>query len=308
MSNMPDLEGWAVFAKVAELRSFTAAAEALGLSKATASKAVTRLEGRVGAKLFHRTSRRLSLTPTGQALAGRASTLLQVAEATEDAARDEAVTPRGLVRIAAPMSFGIAHVGPVLPALMQAYPQIAIDLHLSDQRVDLVEEGFDLAIRIGRLADSSLRSRRIADVRRHIVAAPSYIERHGRPAHPSELKDHACLGYAYLTEPDRWRFTKGAEEYVATPSGPLRINNADAGLPAVRAGLVIALMPDFAITDSLRTGKLEILLADWEPPALGLQIVTPPGGPRPSRVQIVIDYLADSLAKSCGNKSRLNPT
>lgn len=304
---MPDLEGWAVFARVAEHRSFTAAAEVLGLSKATVSKAVTRLETRVGAKLFHRTSRRLSLTPTGQALAGRAATLLQVAEAAEDAARDEATTPRGLVRIAAPMSFGIAHVGPTLPGLMEAYPDISIDLHLADSRVDLVEEGFDLAVRIGRLADSSLRSRRIAEVRRHIVAAPAYIARHGRPLHPSELKNHACLGYAYLTEPDRWRFvSREGEEHVVTPSGPIRTNNADAALPAVCAGLAIALMPDFAVAESLAAGTLEVLLADWEPPALGLHLVTPPGGPRPSRVQIVIDHLAEQLAKRCAAQVPLN--
>ncbi|MEO1169541.1 MAG: LysR family transcriptional regulator [Pseudomonadota bacterium] len=300
MSNLPDLEAWAIFAKVVELRSFTAAAEDLAVSKATVSKAVTRLEKSLGVQLLHRSSRHLSLTESGRELAGRAQQLLSLGEEAEDAARDDAANPRGLVRLAAPMSFGIAHVGAVLPDFLARYPDIAIDLHLSDEVVDIIGGGFDAALRIGALPDSSLKARRLGPVDRHLVAAQDYIDRHGRPAHPSDLKDHACLCYAYLPNPESWRFTHAnGNEAQVRPSGPLRANNSDAMMPALMAGHGIALVPDFMLAQHDPGGSLVPLLPDWSPPPVALHLVTPPGRERPARVTALIDFLAERLTRMC---------
>jgi len=296
MSKLPDLEGLAIFAKVVELRSFAGAAEELGLSKATVSKAVTRLETRLGARLFNRTSRRLALTDAGQSLAEPASSVLAQAEAAESAALAQSSTPRGLVRLAAPMSFGLSDVAPVLPGFMAAYPEISVDLHLSDATVDLIGMGFDAALRIADLPDSSLVARRLRAVKRFLVAAPAYLDRRGRPTHPGQLAEHCCLGYAYLPTPDTWRFVRGAGEEVSVrPAGALRANNADALMPALLAGLGLAVLPDFIAGAAIADGRLEVVMSDWSPPPIALHLVTPPGGPRPARVEALTSYLASAL-------------
>ena len=297
MPRLPDLQAWAVFAKVAETGSFVRAARELGVSKATVSKALLRLEARIGAPLVSRTSRRLSLTETGRASVASAGRILADAEALETAAAAGSVTPSGLVRIAAPMSFGLAYVAPAVPELLQAFPQLSIDLHLSDAVVDLIGGGFDLALRIAALADSTLRTRRLCEVRRVLVGAPAYFERRGRPVHPRELSQHDCFGYAHLPTPDRWRFihASGEEETVA-PSGPLRANNADALRAALLAGLGLAVQPEFMVWSDLAAGRLEAVMTDWSLPPIGLNIVTPPGRLRPVRVSAVIDFLAQRLS------------
>ena len=292
MPHLPDLEAWAVFAKVAEARSFARAANELSLSKATISKAVARLENRLGERLFHRTSRRLSLTETGRVLSVRAAQILADAEAVEAEALAQSATPRGRVRIAAPMSFGLEHVAPALPHFLAAYPAISIDLHLDDQVIDLVGGSFDLALRIAALSDSSMVARRLCRVRRLLVGAPGYFASRGRPSHPSELSGHACLGYSYLPSGNRWQFIgPSGEEHAVTVTGPLRANNADALTPSLRAGLGIAVQPEFVVWRDLQEGSLEAVMMDWSGPPIALNIVTPPGGPRPSKVTVLIEFL-----------------
>src|SRR5580704_15592069 len=223
MAKLPDFEGLAIFAKVVELRSFAGAAAELTLSKATVSKAVSRLEQRLGARLFNRTSRRLALTDAGQKLSERAARLLLDGEAAENEALAQSVAPRGLVRLAVPMTFGIKSVAPILPQFLAQYPDVSIDLHLSDAMVDLIGDGFDAGLRIARLPDSSLIARRLCPMPRYTVAAPSYLKRNGRPTHPMHLADHKCFGYAYLSNPNIWHYTNAAGEEVSVrPAGPLR--------------------------------------------------------------------------------------
>src|SRR6202790_2644590 len=224
MSKLPDFEGLAMFANVAKEGSFAAAATAMGVSVATVSRAVTRLEERLGGRLFNRTSRRLALTDYGHTLAERASRIFADAEEAEDIAREASSRPRGLVKLAAPLSFGMRWVAPMLPEFFRRYPDIAVDLHLTDAQTDLIGDGFDAALRIAVLEDSSLVARLIAPVRRFVVASPTYIASYGRPQHPHELVTHQCVSYLSRAKRDVWRFmhrTTG-EESAITPTGPMR--------------------------------------------------------------------------------------
>jgi DNA-binding transcriptional LysR family regulator len=298
MAKLPDFEALAIFAKVVELRSFASAATELALSKATVSKAVTRLEERIGARLFNRTSRRLALTDAGQRLAERAAQLLADGEAAESEALAQSAAPRGLVRLAVPMTFGIKNVAPLLPEFFELYPEVSIDLHLSDATVDLIGEGFDAGLRIARLPDSSLIARRLCGMPRFTVAAPSYLKRHGRPTHPMQLAEHRCFGYAYLSTPNVWHYTNTAGEQASVrPGGPLRVNNGEAVMPALLAGLGIADLPEFIVGDAVASGEVEVILKGWKQPEGAVHLVLPPGGPRPARVEVLADFLTKRFAK-----------
>src|SRR5271156_2625668 len=220
MSKLPDFEGLAMFAKVAEERSFAAAARAMGVSVATVSRAVTRLEERLGGRLFNRTSRQLALTDYGHTLAERASKIYAEAEEAENVVREASSRPRGLVKLAAPLSFGARWVAPLLPEFFRRYSDIAVDLHLTDAHTDLIGDGFDAALRIAVLEDSSLVARLIAPVRRFVVASPAYLSRYGCPQHPRDLGVHQCLSYINKSRRDVWRFThtKNREECTMTPT------------------------------------------------------------------------------------------
>jgi DNA-binding transcriptional LysR family regulator len=293
MGKLPDLEGLAIFAKVAELQSFARTAEELQLSKATVSKAVAPLEEKLRARLFNRTSRRLALTPMGRELAERAAAVLAHGEAAESEAFSQNVRPRGLVRLAAPMTFGVLHIAPLLPAFFRAYPEISIDLHLSDAVVDIIGGGFDAAVRIAALPDSSLVARKLCAMPLYLCAAPSYLEAHGRPKHPHELSSHVGFRYSYQLTKDVWRFRKkGGEVATVRPSGPLRVNNGYAILPCLVAGLGLGIQPEFIARAALAAGELEIVLPDWSLPASAVYWVTPPGGLKSRPIDILADYFA----------------
>jgi DNA-binding transcriptional LysR family regulator len=306
---LPDLEAWAIFAKLAETGSFAAAATELGLSGPTVSKALQRLETRIGERLIHRTSRRFSLTETGRVLAVRAAQILAEGEAVEAEAQAKSATPRGRIRLAAPMSFGLRHVAPALPEFLAAYPEVSIDLQLDDRIVDLVANGIDVALRIAELPDSNLIARRLCPVQRWVVGTPDYFQRHGTPQRPRDLERHACLAYSYLTSGETWRFTAadGAEEAVKV-TARLSANNADALCAALDAGEGIALQPDFIAWQSVREGRLVVVLADWTAPALALNLVTPAGGPRAIRTRVLMDFLSQRFAAGSAPWTIPSPT
>jgi len=291
---LPDLEAWAIFAAVVEHRSFSGAADAIGLSKASVSKAVTRLEAQLGQSLFHRTSRRLALTETARPLAERAARMLAEARCAEEAARDAGSALAGRIRVAAPMSFGVKNVARPIADFLAAHPAVEIDLHLSDARVDIVAEGFDVALRIADLTDSSLRARRLCSVQTHIVAAPSYLAAHGTPDHAADLAQHRLLGYTNLAGPWRFRRADGAEASFR-PAGPLHANDGQALLPTLDAGLGIAVLPGFILDGRIADGRLVEILPDWTPAPTALHLLTPPSPLRPARVEALIAFLAERL-------------
>ncbi|ARU94397.1 LysR family transcriptional regulator [Tatumella citrea] len=297
MNKFPDFEGLAMFAKVAEEGSFAAAARVMGVSVPTVSRAVARLEERLGGRLFNRTSRQLSLTEFGQSMAAKASDIYRQAEEVESEAHELSVQPRGQIRLAVPMSFGLRWIAPLLPELIAQFPELSIDLHLSDASVDLIADGFDAALRIAALPDSSLVARKICNVSQYLLASPDYLAREGIPQHPRELSARTCFSYAYRARSQVWRFThpSGGQEDVV-PNGPLRVTNSDALLPPLLAGLGIAELPGFMAAEYLKTGQLIHLLDEWSMTQGGLYFVTPTARTRPLKVKVLSDFFVKHLS------------
>ena len=296
MSKLPDFEGLAIFAKVLQMQSFARAAGELQLSKATVSKAVSRLEAKFGTRLFNRTSRRLSLTEAGKQLAERAAHILAEGELAESESIGNAAAPRGHVRLAAPMSFGVLRLAPILPEFLDRYPEVSIDLHLSDEHVDLIGEGYDAAVRIAALPDSSLVARTLVTMPRYLVASPRYLEKFGRPKHPLRLTEHRCIGYV-STVGDTWHFShEEGDTATVRPNGPLRVNNGDAMMPLLVGGTGLGILPDFIIREALDDGRLEVVLPDWKVSGGAVHWITPPGGRRPKRVEVLGEFLAEKLS------------
>lgn len=297
MKRLPDFDAWAIFAKIAETGSFARTASELGLSQATVSKAIARLESRMKSTLFHRTSRRISLSESGFVALERAKRILADGEAVENEVAEQSHNLRGTVRIAAPMSFGISRIAPLLPEFIMQHPEIYLDIHFSDKQVALVTEGFDLALRIASLTDSSLLARRLCTVRILLVGAPAYFERYGRPHHPRDLAQHKALRYCYAKDGDIWRFRHPRQgEFAQEIPTFLRANNAEALGPALRAGLGLALQPEFLTWQDLQSGAVETVMEEWQVDPIALHIVTPPGRSRPARVKALIEYLVASFA------------
>jgi DNA-binding transcriptional LysR family regulator len=296
MAKLPDLEGLAIFAKVAECRSFSDAATELLLSKATVSKALSRIETRLGVRLIIRTARRFELTEAGRQLVDRATQILTEGEAAEGVVQAQVRSPRGLVRLTAPMSFGTLYVAPLLPEFLAAFPEISIDLHLSDAMTDVIGEGFDAAIRIAVQPGTSLVVQRLCEMPRYLVGSPEYLENHSRPKHPLHLAEHRCISYSYTMSTEVWRFTKGSKSASVRPTGPLRVNSGDAMMPALIAGTGLGVLPEFLLREALESKRLERLLPDWSIPLGAVYWVTPPEGPLPKRVEVLREFLIEKLA------------
>ncbi|HYE00777.1 MAG TPA: LysR family transcriptional regulator [Alphaproteobacteria bacterium] len=289
---MDRLTAMAVFVRVADGGSFAAAAAHFGLSRAMVSKYVQALEERLGARLLHRTTRRLSLTEIGADYLQRCREIVAAAAEAEAAAGALQAEPRGRLRINAPVSFGARHLAPALAAYLARHPAVTAELSLNDRVVDLVEEGYDLAVRIGRLADSSLVARRLAPARMAVAAAPDYLARHGAPARPEDLARHACLTYSYAAAGDEWRFEGPDGPAAVRVAGPFRANNGDAVLAAGLAGLGVLLQPTFIVGEALAAGRLVALLPGWRPAELAIHAVYPSGRHVPPKLRSLVDFLA----------------
>jgi DNA-binding transcriptional LysR family regulator len=195
------------------------------------------------------------------------------------------------------MSFGVLHVAPLLPEFLATFPEISLDLHLSDATNDLVGEGFDAAIRIAVQPGASFVVQRLCEIPRYLVGSPAYLDKYGRPKHPLHLAQHRCISYSYTMASEVWRFRKGRKSASVRPSGPLRVNNGDAMMPALIAGTGIGMLPDFFLRKALESNLLETVLPDWSIPLGAVYWVTPPEGPIPKRVEVLGNFLTEKLAQ-----------
>ncbi|MEM9057923.1 MAG: LysR family transcriptional regulator [Pseudomonadota bacterium] len=243
--------------------SFSAAARKLDMSPQLVSKYVAQLEERLGVRLLNRSTRRLSITEAGRACVDRCRQVLADIDDMESLVGDLSARPAGTLRVNAPMSFGVTHLTPAVAAYQARYTEVAVELDLNDRTVDVISEGYDLAVRIALLPDSSLVGRRRAPARRVLCAAPEYLKRHGTPTTPDALADHNCLGYTYFADGGAWRFTRDDEVYTVPVAGSFRTNNGDALSAAALAGTGIVVQPTFIVGDALRAGRLVPLLPDY---------------------------------------------
>jgi DNA-binding transcriptional LysR family regulator len=291
------LTGLEVFAKVAAAGSLSAAGRAMGLSQTMVTKHLAALEARLGAKLFHRTTRRLSITDAGRSYLEYCERILADIEAADAAVAADRIEPRGLLRLNVPLVFGVRQIAPRLAEFARRYRRVTIELGLNDRQVDLAEEGWDLVIRIGHLADSSLVARRIAPCRMMTCASPAYLEARGTPRTVAELAAHNCLGYT-LTQSGANRWVYGLQGEINVPvSGDLRANNGDALLAAAIAGQGIVYQPSFIVADDLRTGRLIALPLDQPTHArLAVYAVYLPDRHPPAKVRAFIDFIASEFA------------
>lgn len=291
MDHLADL---AVFARVVEQESFSAAAQTLGLSKSAVSKQISRLERRLGAQLLQRTTRKLSLTETGRIVLEHAQRVLIEAEAAEAAVQNLQALPRGLLRVNLPMSFGLRYVAPLLPELLALCPELRVDLTFNDRTVDLLDEEVDVAIRIGaNLADSTLTARRLAPVRPITCASESYLRKAGVPLTPEDLRQHECLLYKYLPEPATWHFDGPGGAQAVKVSGRLSTNNGDSLRDAALAGHGIARLPSFIVGPDIAAKRLVPLLEAYEPPPFNIYAVYPAQRYLTPKVRAFIDFFAE---------------
>lgn len=290
---MDRFRAYEVFVRTAEKLNFAAAARDLKLTRAMVSKYVADLEQHLGTRLFQRTTRRVSLTEAGRTLAARAATLIEAVGETEDEVRELHTQLRGRLRVNAPVTFGSQFVTPVVARFLKDHPAVDIDLTLNDRTVDLVEEGYDIVIRIGRPQDSTLIARHLAPARLVVAGAPSYLKTSGVPRIPADLRRHNCLGYAYWSLRDEWPLTPpgGRTERVRV-KGSLASNSGDALREAAIQGLGLIMAPAFSISADLRDGRLQEVLRGQAPADLAIQALYAPGSAPTAKLRAFIDALA----------------
>lgn len=296
-NNLSALQELSFFVAVAESEGFSAAARRLGVSKALVSVSVSRLEARLGVRLFQRTTRSLSLTEAGQAALPHAQRSLLAARDAEEAASRALLSPRGVLRINAPMSFGLLHVVPALGEFARRYSEVRVDLVLDDRVLDLVDGGFDLALRIGSLPDSALVSLRVGTSRSVLVAHPEYLRARGTPRSPADLKDHDALVYSLSSSGARWTLVRGAESQTVRVEPRLLANNSLALRAALAQQLGIARMPWFAVGEELARGELVRVLPDWQLPELGIFALVTARDYMPPKTRVFIEFLRARLGE-----------
>ncbi|PPJ47543.1 LysR family transcriptional regulator [Rhizobium sp. KAs_5_22] len=292
---MDTLESMQVFVRVVELGSFAAAARGLDLSPAMVSKHIAHLEGRTGARLLNRTTRHVRPTEAGATYFEQCTAILRSIDAAEAEAGADTSTPRGTLRITAPTEFGNLHLPLVIAAFLERHPAIDIALDLTNRSVDIVQEGYDLAIRIARDLDTSLVGRRIALSRFHIVASPAYLAREGHPVEPAELARRHCLTFAVPQPWTTWAIRHGGEARQVKITPRMLSTSAEALLQAARAGVGIGLLPTFVCGEALARGELVSLFPDCECGVLGIYILFPHRALLPARVRLFIDFLVEAI-------------
>lgn len=284
-----------VFIRVAQLGSFSTAANQLSMSKSTVSKHISGLEERLGIRLLNRTTRRLSLTEYGEVYRDHCLRILQEVSDAEENMERFTVEPRGRLKINAPMSFGMLHLGPILPGFLQSHPKVDIDLSLNDRRVDLIDEGFDLAVRIGALDDSNLIARKLARCSFVCAASPAYLKKRRKPVLPDDLKHHNCLRYTLARATSEWQFRQGNQARTVTVSGRMTGNNGDVLRQAAISGEGIIYQPRFLMDDALANNELTTLLDDWETADIDIFAVYPESRHVSSKLRVFIDFLVSSF-------------
>ena len=284
-----------VFAGVVEAGSFVGASEALGMSKPAVSRYVAELESRLGVRLLHRTTRRLSLTAEGDIFYARCKAVLEDIDEAEAEITARTGQASGLLRLNVPVSFGLMHLAPLWAGFMLQNPQVTLDLVLSDRVVDLVEEGFDVAVRIAKLPSSSLISRRLSSTRLILCASPAYLAQHGAPRHPNELTSHRVLSYTLLAMGDHWVFM-GPDGQVSVDVTPcMRTNSGDTCRAGALQHLGIILQPTFLVGDDLRSGALVELMQEYRSAELEIYALYPTRKHVSPKVRLLIDYLVDAM-------------
>lgn len=279
------------FVSVVEAGGFTAATERLPISRAGISKHIAELETRLGVRLLNRTTRHISLTEAGRAFYTRCVQILADVADSECVATGLTTEPYGVLRLNAPMSFGIQQLAPRLHRFRELYPKVELELNLNDRFIDVVEEGYDIVIRIAQLKDSSLVARRIAPCRHLLCAAPGYLRQHGMPQSPAELVQHACLHYSHLEGGREWLLRGPDGEHRIPVRGPLTANNGDAICRAACDNMGIALLPDFIVAESIKAGRLQIVLPAYCPAELHIYAVYPSRKFMSVKVRRFIDFL-----------------
>jgi DNA-binding transcriptional LysR family regulator len=292
---LDDLSEMLVFVRVVERGSFSAAARSLGMTTSAISKRIAALESKLGTRLVHRTTRKLSTTDAGRALYDRLRRMFAELEDAEREVVGLGSTLRGVVRVSASVTFGQLHLAPLLADFLIANPELRVELRLSDRYVDVVGEDFDVAIRAGRLADSSLIARKLAPDSRVVCAAPAYLERHGTPRTPAELARHSCMRHAYHDTAATWSFEGPGGPVDVAVHGTFQVNHTGAIREAVLRGLGVALMPMFAVAREVRSGELCVLLEDYPLAKTAIYAITPQGAHPTVKVRALVDFLSEKL-------------
>jgi DNA-binding transcriptional LysR family regulator len=296
---MDRLEAARTLIAVVDAGSFVAAADHLKSSKAVVSRLVAQLEQHLGVRLLHRTTRRLSLTVEGEAFVSRARELLVQWQEAEDDVSHRSAKARGVLRVNVPVSYGIRALAPLWPGFMKANPDVLLDITLSDRITDLVDEGYDLAVRIGNLPSSSLVSRRLGSARMILCASPSYVKKAGAPTRPSDLTRHRVISYSLLSSGDLWSLTSTNPPLESTSvrvSPQMRSNNGDTCRAAALEGQGIVLQPDFLVEEDVRAKRLVRLLPDWQANELGIHAVYPSRRHLSAKVRLLVDHLVKNMA------------